>query len=214
MIAKGAAISPDLTYEEALARSTGSSSAVTIEGRIVARASSGIYGPKGCTPILWCLCVHDSPDNPCPCTGPIIWIPDRFLRAKRKARHGEEGAIEFDLDGKTRIFLEDSREVGTIESGTRLLRKSEDGQLEAVTDTLWVQEFIPMRINTLKRALLLIEGHPQLSAMAKKKGKGFWGKIVAAFEAGWAIGEFIDEETGLSDKISDWMIDTFGPWPW
>ncbi len=26
-------------------------------------------------PFLWCLCVQDSPDNPCRCTGPIVWIP-------------------------------------------------------------------------------------------------------------------------------------------
>jgi hypothetical protein len=34
----------------------------------------------------------------------------------------------------------------------------------------------------------------------------------AAFAVGYALGEKIDEETGLSDKISDWAADKF-PWP-
>ena len=206
-------ISSELTYESALSKSSGSRSELTIQGRIISRPANQIGGPRGCIPILWCLCVHDSPDNPCPCNGPIIWFPERSIRGRRKMKHGGEGLIEIDVEASTKVFLEDTREVGGKESGARLMRLGADGQFEAVADTLWVQEFTSMRIDRLQRALELIEGHPQLSAIAKKKGGGFWGKIVAAFEAGWAIGTFIDEETGLSDKISDWMIDTFGPWP-
>lgn len=110
--------------------------------------------------------------------------------------------------------MEDTREVGGKESGARLMRLGSDGQFSAVAETLWVQEFTPMHIGRLQKALEFIQKHPQLSVIAKKKGTGFWAKIVAAFEAGWEIGTFIDEETGLSDEISDWLLDTFGPWPW
>ena len=125
---------------------------------------------------------------------------------------GAEGLVDIDIDATTRVFMEDSREVDCKASDARLLRLRSDGQLEAVADTLWFQEFIPMRIDRLQRALELIERHPQLRAMAKKKTKWKWAQIVAAFEAGWEIGTFIDEKTGLSDTISDWLLDTFGPW--
>jgi hypothetical protein len=26
-------------------------------------------------PIGACVCVQDSPDNPCPCNGPLFWLP-------------------------------------------------------------------------------------------------------------------------------------------
>lgn len=202
----------ELSYENAILKSSGFGSEVTVKGRMIARPAAGIAGPRGCIPILWCLCVHDSPDSPCPCDGPIIWIPEISIRNRRRAKHREDGVLELDLSGKTKVFVEDTQEAdGT---GTRVLRKTGEGAFEPIEEAVWVQEFTPMRVDRLKRALEVIESDPKLSVMAKKKGKGFWGKIVAAFEAGWAIGEFIDEETGLSDKISDWLLDTFGPWPW
>ncbi|MDD9716903.1 hypothetical protein PVW48_09120 [Dinoroseobacter sp. PD6] len=43
-------------------------------------------------PILWCLCVQDSPDNPCPCTGPIVWLPrDGVVRSEPALRRSDEG---------------------------------------------------------------------------------------------------------------------------
>jgi hypothetical protein len=210
---KSASARSELTYEAALSKSSGSKSESTIQGRIISRLPNQIAGPRGCFPILWCLCVHDSPDNPCPCNGPIIWIPEGSIRNRRKLGRGTEGSVELDVEASARVFLEDTREIGGQDSDARLMRLGADGQFEAVTDTLWVQEFSPMRLDRLKRALELIERDPRLSAIAKKKGKGIWGKLVAAFEAGWAIGTYIDEKTGLSDKLSDWMIDTFGPWP-
>jgi hypothetical protein len=47
-------------------------------------------------PILWCLCVHDSPDSPCPCTGPIVWVPRiAILQSGPSNRLSDDGrAIE------------------------------------------------------------------------------------------------------------------------
>ena len=212
-LAKGQSDGSELTYESALTKTAGSRSELTIHGRLVSRPSNQIGGPRGCIPILFCLCVQDTPDNPCPCSGPIVWFPEGSIRNRRKMGRGAEGVVEIDVGASTRVFVEDTREVGGKGSDARLMRLGPAGHFEAVAETLWVQEFTPMRVDRLQRALELIDGHPQLSVMAKKKGAGFWGKLVAAFEAGWEIGTFIDEQTGLSDKISDWMIDTFGPWP-
>lgn len=53
-----------------------------------------------------------------------------------------------------------------------------------------------------------------IAAVAGASGKlpGPAGKLKTAFEIGWNIGTIIDESTGASDKISDWLLDKFGPW--
>ena len=203
----------ELTYETALRQSSRSRSDLAVKGRIISETSMQAAGPRGCIPLLWCFCVQDSPDNPCRCNGPIIWFPGKSILSRRRIGTQTEGLVEITLEATTKVFLEDTREVGGKESGTQLLRIATDGRSEVVAETFWLQEFTPMRIDRLQKALELIEQHPQLTAFAKKKGKGFWGKIVAAFQAGWAIGTMIDEETGLSHKIADWLEDTFGPWP-
>lgn len=205
--------SVEFTYDTALRQSSTLRSDLAVRGKVISETSIPAAGPRGCIPILWCLCVHDSPDNPCPCNGPIIWCPKRSILRRRKLEPQAEGLVEITVEAATKVFLEDSREVGGKGSGTQLLRMATDGRSEPLAETLWLQEFTPMRIDRLQKALELIERHPQLSAIAKKKGKGFWGKIVAAFEAGWEIGTLIDEEVGLSDTIADWLEDTFGPWP-
>lgn len=49
--------------------------------------------------------------------------------------------------------------------------------------------------------------------VAKGKKLSVRDAITAAFAAGYAIGEVIDDGTGLSDTISDWAAEHF-PWPW
>lgn len=126
---------------------------------------------------------------------------------------GTEGLVEIDIDAGARAFVEDTREVGGKVSGARLLRLGSKGEFEAVADTLWVQEFIPMRVGSLQRALQLIETHPRLRAIANEKGNVGLADLVDAFIWGWGRGTDINEELGLSDIISDWLLDTFGPWP-
>lgn len=202
----------ELSYEQAVKAISGSRSDLTLQVRFLTRPSKQFDGPRGCIPVLWCFCVQDSPSNPCKCTGPIIWIPEDSLRDHGRPQLSKDGSAEIVVDGNTRVFVEDTREVGGKNAGSRLMRLGRDDNFEAVADTLWLQEFMPMRLSQLNKALKLIESHPKLGSIAKKS-KGVWGKIVAAFEAGWEIGTAIDEETGLSDKISDWMIETFGPFP-
>jgi hypothetical protein len=206
-------MSGELSYADALRATTEAPATVQITGRVLARSASGIAGPKGCIPILWCYCVQDTPDNPCNCDGPIIWLPEQKQPPLLRPANGHDGEVTFDVDGATRVFLDETREVNRDErSDTQLMRLRADGEFEAAEETLWLREFTEVRVDHLQSALDRIDGHSRLSEMAKKKGKGRLGLLVAAFEAGWEIGEFIDEKTGLSDKISDWLLDTFGPW--
>lgn len=79
---------------------------------------------------------------------------------------------------------------------------------------------IPMTIGDLGRMKELAErGHGRAISVLQKSSKKKKGKpsvgalLIGAFELGWHIGEKIDEETGISDKISDWLAENF-PWPW
>jgi hypothetical protein len=64
--------------------------------------------------IVHCLCVQDSPDNPCPCDGPILGIPnDALLREKSSGRRDEEGRelTEFLIRRDARLIVESPRAV-------------------------------------------------------------------------------------------------------
>jgi hypothetical protein len=73
-----------------------------------------------------------------------------------------------------------------------------------------VETQIPVAISDLKKMKEMAEGG-RGRIIASKKSIGGW--LIGAFELGWAIGEKIDEETGASEKLADWLYDTLGPWP-
>ena len=79
---------------------------------------------------------------------------------------------------------------------------------------LLVEAHIPMTVAAITKLKGFGDrgGHGG-TIIKKESGKGVVGKLTAAFELGWLIGEKIDEETGASDEIADWLYDTFGPWP-
>jgi hypothetical protein len=86
-------------------------------------------------PILWCLCVQDSPANPCPCTGPIVWIPRAaVLQSGPTNRRSEDGrAIErVVVRRETELVIDAASRVAVerflAEQGVRGSRHSE-GQL-------------------------------------------------------------------------------------
>ena len=144
---------------------------------------------KGLIPILGgCICVQDSPENPCPCTGRppiIIWCPtDKILRSEKSKFKNHDGTelIAFDIQKDAEVFL------------------------EAV---------LPVSLNGLKKLSQTKNGHssPASSTIAKEISKT-GNPVVDAFLIGWGIGTAIDEATGASDAIADWLHDTFGEWPW
>lgn len=82
-------------------------------------------------PILWCLCVHDSPDNPCPCTGPIVWVPRAgILESGLSNRRSDDGRMiervvvrrktELVVDAASRVpverFLAEQAARGSMDS--------------------------------------------------------------------------------------------------
>lgn len=207
---------PSVEYETLLRRGSREKSTVTIRGVMARKPAQGIAGPKGCTPILWCFCVHDSPSSPCPCMGPIIWLPDdRIFRVSESERPGQQGEklVEVEVASDALLLFDETREIVPRKpANVRLLRYGEDGKFSPVEETLWVQEYMPMRAAALVGALELIGSNKKIQVMAKKKGPGIFGWIVGAFKAGWEIGEFIDDKTGVSDSLADWLYDTLGPW--
>jgi len=59
-------------------------------------------------PIRWCLCVHDSPDNPCPCTDLVVWLIDKKVEVSRtgtRTKTGEE-IIAFTVPKDTDLMIE------------------------------------------------------------------------------------------------------------
>lgn len=141
-------------------------------------------------PIRPCLCV--TAEN-CPCDrldDIIIWLPPDAIPKK----------------------------TGSMCEGQELFTYRLETDAEILVETQ-----IPTTINELERLKEVAEGltGPTYSAfrrtsvmMKKPKKKTTVGTlVVAAFELGWKIGEKINEETGLDDKISDWLSENF-PWPW
>ena len=209
-----------MDYLEALSQGSGRDY-VTFTGVTVQRPASGLFGIKGCTPILFCLCVHSSPDNPCPCDGPVAWIPDASIIHKQTTRRfakilGERRAlVELQVKPELRIFVDTTIKLPDRGPLRRLVvMRAEDGELKTVEGDVWVREMRPVRADILAGLLTLIATDERLGTIAKDaKGKSVLGAIIEAFSFGWAIGTAIEEEFDLSDAISDWAIDFFGPWP-
>ena len=159
-----------------------------IEGRMFVKIQ-GIPldgGPsKHWIPIRPCVCVTE----PCPCDtldDIIVWLPSNVSSERTGKQWDGNDVYSYRLDEDSRIMVEAQ---------------------------------IPMTIGNLQSMKELAErGHGRTISVfqkkSKKKGKStVGGLLVGAFELGWAIGEKIDEETGVSDKISDWLAENF-PWPW
>jgi hypothetical protein len=147
-----------------------------LEGNILDLNSNGVFWP-----ILGCLCVQDSPDNPCPCKGPIVWLPkDKILKSGKSGRNNHEGS-----------------EVHWFEvaNGAEIM----------------VEELHTLKIKDYADFVDWTEGNGTSVSFSKKSIRS--RLLKAAFSLGFAIGTVIDEETGASDEISDWLHDTFGDAP-
>lgn len=201
------------------------SGTTTVTGVVARRPASGLWGPKGCFPILICLCVHDRSDNPCPCDGPIIWIPDRSVKSKKEHRQGTKESNSTDLmmeiavDSKARVFIDETRPSNDhdLREGMVLMQVGKD-EFKRTEGKAWIQQYVPIRAEILLRTLKCVYSDHRLADVARKKKGGFWGAVSAvlgaagpAFDLGVEIGTAIDEETGISSDIADWLYDTLGP---
>ena len=79
------------------------------DGRIGGELSIGLTDGKFIPIWGFCFCVQDSPDNPCRCHGPIIWLPkDKIFKAGKTGRKdtGSNEIFWFRLDQNTKIVVD------------------------------------------------------------------------------------------------------------
>lgn len=134
-------------------------------------------------PIQPCICVTE----PCPCDvldDIVVWMPAAARSQKTKARVGSDQVVSYPVKSDEQVLVE-------------------------------VQ--IPMTTSQLRRLKEWSQRPGEPGAGSGQTGtaqKPVSAKdaVVAAFAVGYAIGEVLDEETGLSDSISDWAAENI-PWP-
>jgi len=117
----------------------------------------------------------------------ILWLPSGTASEKTGDRWQGEDVLAYPIPRGSKVILE--AQIPITVGDLQLMKDlAERGRGRAVT-------VFQKSANTTK-------GKPSIGAL-----------LIGAFELGWHIGEKIDEETGASDKISDWLAENF-PWPW
>jgi hypothetical protein len=105
----------ELTYDDARLRHIERAGTVRIVGIPLEQRSRAAANMRW---LQSCFCVHDAPEDPCPCMGPIIGIPTDLLRAERPSRRRDEDGrelVEFVIDRDARLIIEKPR---TLKAGT------------------------------------------------------------------------------------------------
>lgn len=94
------------TYEDTHANQLLTAGTIEIRGVPLEMTSKLI---KGRIPVQHCICVQDTPENPCPCSGRILWLPEIGVLARemtgRRDAQGREIA-SFRVSGATEILVE------------------------------------------------------------------------------------------------------------
>ena len=144
--------------------------------------NAGINRTKGLFPIeIGCLCVQDSPENPCPCKDRppiIVWLPEESVFKSYKSdklNHDGRELTVFEMDKDATIFVEKLQPVH--------LRKISGGPLYKLNGN--GSGSTPPRPGNNATALIPV-----------------WWHLAEAFHLGVWIGETIDEATGLSDLLA------------
>ena len=70
-------------------------------------------------PITGCICVQDTPENPCPCTDLIFWLLDPPLEVSRTQRRTDRGdeilAFELPRDARVNVELQIPMKLSDLE---------------------------------------------------------------------------------------------------
>ena len=173
-----------LSYEDAQCEAIDRATAVKIYG-IPLSAPSGDTARRFVR-IVGCICVQDSPENPCPCEGPIIWIPrDGILTTERSSRKGHDGQ---------------SLAVITVASDAKLVLER-----QSTVSAATVAQLGNLRRGRARRVAMMARARGGLSGGG---ARGTAGAILGAFLVGYELGTKIDEATGASD----WLADTLWGW--
>ena len=141
-----------------------------------------------------CLCVHDSPENPCPCSGPIIWIPtDKLIGTGKIESNDKEVKYYFDISADATLYFEEL--VPFTASDYKSARSS------LVSFPIGNEDLSKL----LKELMDLLRTPPYVPIPDDKDPVSYsiLNNLRKAFATGWAIGKLLDKEFKLSDKIAD-----------
>jgi hypothetical protein len=139
--------------------------------------------------IIGCLCVQDTPENPCPCKDWIWHIPlSGVLNRSEKER--------CDVDGEPLITVtvDPSTDI-VIERAKRLKARNLDRARRAA-----------LRAGPNRPPGVAYAGAP----LPPGSGAGFF--LGLAFAAGWGIGEIINDTTDIDDDVYDVIETTIDFW--
>jgi len=158
---------------------------VPIKGHEASRSARG-----GRFPIGSCVCVQDSPENPCPCDGPLIWLPTTGVikdeLTQRRSRAGEQ--IHVYTFARNTTAIVETRVSAPLSAVAAVLNNPTEAR----------------RLGEQVLGGRSVDGKGNTDSDVRYSRSPAWD----AFKIGFAIGTWLDEEFALSDKISDWLVDT------
>jgi hypothetical protein len=103
--------SDDLSINEARSRQYERAMTVPIVGIGLEGGREFRAGLRG---IQHCLCVQDSPESPCPCNGPLIWVTEEDIVAERPAGRRDREGLDltmFAIRRDARLVIERTRSI-------------------------------------------------------------------------------------------------------
>ena len=160
----------------------------SVTARIHGVLLGGHHDRNGWIPIFPCICVTE----PCPCDqmdDVIVWLPVGTQGEKTGKQFEGADVMDFAVPGDARLIVETNIPM-TAAGFKKVQRRVGESRCDPKSG--------------LSR---MAAGAP----LPPGAGAGFFLTVAAA--AGWGLGTFIDEETGASDKISDFLAEHI-PWPW
>lgn len=171
-------------YEDAKSRALNRAASKRIQQVVeIDRSEQLIAGQKHLA-FIHCLCVQDSPENPCPCRGPLFWVPsDLIFRSEPTGRKSVEGDEVVNID-----IAEDAHVI--FEMPLRLKVGTLKGLLE--------HKPLSCRPQTLAKEISLKD---LINLIPVDK------KLKFAFAGGYAVGTLVDNimDGALSDVGADYI---------
>ncbi len=137
-------------------------------------------------PILWCLCPLDSPDNPCPCTGPIVWIPRAAVMATSPSNKlSKDGQIieQVVVDDKTELVVDTISRIPVERFLSEQASRGSKNNNRGFCDNL----LIPAPLQTTQEAGILWYEIELPSAKANGKITGFNEKAEGINYLDWEL---------------------------
>jgi hypothetical protein len=84
------------TYSEFKSKQFGDVETITFQGYQLEGKERKVQG-RILLPFVGCLCVQDSPENPCPCTNDIFWIDKNAILAKKPIHRTSTDGVQLEV---------------------------------------------------------------------------------------------------------------------